>query len=77
MLGWFREQPTKARLLADRIIEGMREIGVLFLAFAPLDAALSPGARRDSTRAFLLFVVLGAFLFGGALLFEWKRDHDG
>ena len=41
MLGWLRERPARARLLAERIEEGMRELGVLFLAFAPLDAVLS------------------------------------
>ena len=77
MLGWFRKEPTKAKRLAERVQEGMREVGVLFLAFAPLDVALSPEPVRDSVGVLLLFVSLGALFFGGALVFEWRRQDDG
>jgi hypothetical protein len=77
MLGWLRERPAKARRLADRVLELMRELGVLFLAFAPLDAGLSQRPLRESAGALLLFAGLGFFLFGAALMFEWRRDHDG
>jgi len=77
MLGWLRGRPAKARRLADRILEGMREVGVLCLAFAPLDVALSQSPLRKGAAVLLLFVGLGAFLFGGTLVFEWRRDHDG
>ena len=77
MLGWLRERPAKARLIADGILEGMREIGVLFLAFAPLDAVLGGRPLIDSAGALLFFVGAGAILLGGALVFEWRRKDDG
>ncbi len=53
----------------------MREIGTLLIAFAPLDAALSPGPMP--TAAFLLlFLGLGLTLFVGALLIEKGRTRD-
>ena len=77
MLGWLRQHPGKARRLADRILEAMREIGVLLLAFTPLDIALNPSSVRDSAGALLLFIGVGLFLFGAALVFEWRRNDDG
>lgn len=76
MLGWLTRQPTKARRLRDRVLEGMREVGVLFMAFASLDVALSPEPIRDSVIPLLLFLGLGMLLFGGALVFEWRRGDD-
>ena len=55
----------------------MREIGVLFLTFGPLDAGLSERSLRDTAGVLLLFLGLGAFLFGAALALEWRREHDG
>ena len=46
--------------------------GLLLLVFAPIDYVLSADTpqRRASM---LIFVVLGAFLLGGALLAEYRR----
>jgi hypothetical protein len=74
MLGRLRRKPAKARLLADRILEAMREIGVLILAFAPLDVALGPSPH--SARTLLIFLGLGFFLFAGSLVFEWRHGDD-
>ena len=52
----------------------MREVGVLFLAFAPLDVALSPSPRSAGT--LLIFVGIGFFLFATALAVEWRRGDD-
>jgi len=76
MLRWFGNQPTRTRRLRERILEGMREVGILFLAFAPLDAGLSQRSLRESAGGLLLFLGLGSFFFGGALVFEWRRRDD-
>lgn len=74
LLGRLRGQPAKARRIGDRLLEGAREVGVLLIAFAPLDAAL---AEREEVRRFLLlFLGLGCFLFILALGLEWRRDDD-
>jgi hypothetical protein len=76
MLGWLRRKPAKARLLADRILEAMREIAVLLLAFAPLDVALTPSPIRRSAGTLLIFLGLGVFLFAATLVFEWRAGSD-
>ena len=76
MLGWLRERPARARLIVERILEGMRELGVLFLAFAPLDAALSERSFREVAGAALFFSGLGCSLYGAALVLEWRSRHD-
>ncbi len=75
MIAWLGQRPAKTRLLLDRILEGMREIAVLFLAFAPLDVALNRSSG-SSTSSLLLFVILGLFFFAGALIIEWSRTDD-
>jgi len=74
LLERIRGRPARMRRLGDRVLEGMREVGVLLIAFAPLDAALveSPKARRS----LLLFLSLGCFLFLWALFLEWRRNDD-
>ena len=76
MLGWLRERPARARLIAERIEEGVRELGVLFLAFAPLGAVLSGRPFQDYRWALLIFIALGLLFFGVALLSEWRRGDD-
>jgi len=68
-------RPPRARGATERVEDAMREIGTLLIAFAPLDAALSPGPMP--TAAFLLlFLGLGLTLFVGALLIEKGRTRD-
>jgi len=59
---------------AERVVEAMREVGVLLIAFAPLDAAFSggPGALRLA----VAFFVVGLILFAGAVVLEGRRS-DG
>jgi C4-dicarboxylate-specific signal transduction histidine kinase len=59
--------------VAERIEEAMREIGMLLLAFAPLDAVLAEPAR---TGRLLLFFCFGIFLFIAAVLLERRRARD-
>lgn len=56
--------------VAARIVEAMREVGVLFVAFAPLDAAFSGGTR--AVRVAVAFFGIGSVLFGA--LSCWKGD---
>ena len=56
------------------MLEGAREVRVLLIAFASLDAVLveSPAARVS----LLLFLALGGFLFAVALIIEWRWGDD-
>jgi len=40
LFGPLREHPAKVRRARNRVLEGAREVGVLLIAFAPLDAVL-------------------------------------
>ena len=56
------QNPRKKRRLRRRILEAIREIGILLMAFAPLDGALMP--MPETQRQTMLI-----FFFGGILLF--------
>jgi hypothetical protein len=63
---------TELKTVWERVEDGQREVGVLLIAFAPLDIALnrhSPG----NFNYLLLFLGLGVFLFIGALIQERRR----
>ncbi|MDD5304148.1 MAG: hypothetical protein PHS14_13690 [Elusimicrobia bacterium] len=65
-------EKSEMKTVWERIEDGQREVGVLLIAFAPLDVALnrhSPG----NFNYLLLFLGLGAFLFVGALIQERRR----
>ena len=62
------------RRLRSRIEEVGREIGVLLVVFCPIDfviAADTPGGRTW----LLIFLGLGAFLLGAALLAQYRRHR--
>jgi len=52
----------------------MREVGILLIAFAPLDAVLAE--NREARSTLLLFLALGGFLFAVALIIEWRWGDD-
>jgi hypothetical protein len=56
------QNPRKKRRLRRRILEALREVGVLLMAFAPLDGAIVP--KTETQRGILLL-----FFFGWMLLF--------
>lgn len=61
--------------IAERIEEGLREVGVLLIAFAPLDVALNH--RQPGNLTFLsLFFGLGISLFAWALILERRRGAE-
>ena len=57
----------------QRIEEAMREVGVLLIAFAPLDAAFTGGSR--AARFAVAFFFGGLLLFAVAVGFERRRAH--
>lgn len=58
--------------ITERLEEAMREVGVLLIAFSPLDFALNRH-RRGDVNALLIFFCLGTSLFTGALVSERRR----
>jgi hypothetical protein len=56
----------------NRMLEGMREVGVLLIAFAPLDSAM-PG----QVNLWMLagFLVMGACLFSASILLELRAQR--
>ena len=61
---------AKSRSVRERIEDGMREVGTLLIAFAPLDAVL---AERPAASFLLSFLILGLVLFTVALVLERRR----
>lgn len=51
----------------------MREVGVLLIAFAPLDAAFSAGP--ETRGLWLPFLLIGLLLFVAAILTEWSHTR--
>jgi hypothetical protein len=53
-----------------RVVDAMREIGTLLLAFAPLDYSLKEGTHPWSLGG---FIVAGVLLLSGAVIIEVRR----
>lgn len=71
---WLTARPAKAARLKFRILEGLREVGLLLIAFAPLEAALKGVDSPHPGRFLAKFLGGGMVLFGLALMFEWRSD---
>ena len=68
------EAELTLRALAKlRVEEALREVGVLLVAFAPLDMAFSDAQRKLPTGA--LFLGLGVVSFSLAVRLEHRRTH--
>jgi hypothetical protein len=76
--------PTVPRELAEqhrkhlvlfRTYEASREIGVLLMAFTPLDSALSPGGFGKNWRVLLILLLAGILLFRYGVLGESRIDN--
>jgi hypothetical protein len=65
----------KRHVVQLRTFETLREIGVLFIAFAPLDVALSAKAIADTWWILLAFLVVGVLLVVYGTIGE-KRLYD-
>ena len=59
----------------ELISEAYREVGVLLIAFAPLDAVFA-GPGWGTSVAGLLFLLLGLLLFGIGTRMEARRGAD-
>lgn len=59
--------------LAKRLVEAAREIGVLLLAFAPLEFTLQGGASRPIAMA--VFIASGFGLWAGSLYGEVRQQR--
>ena len=64
---------SERELISTRLEEAGREIGVLLIAFAPLDLAFAGGAGRIGFAA--LFFLIGTLCFIGALQIERRRTR--
>ncbi len=64
---------ARNRTVSERIEEAMREIGVLFIVFSPLDAAFS--TEPQTRGSWLPFLLIGLVLFVAAVLRERSRTR--
>lgn len=69
------QNPRKQRRFQRRLLEAMREIGILLMAFAPLDGVLTP-MPETQRQTLLIFFFGGISLFVLAILGEMRFD-DG
>jgi hypothetical protein len=65
----------RRNVLLHRLGEGLREVGVLFVALAPLDLAF--GDRVGRLTATALFLVAGALFFVWGLVIEGADVESG
>jgi hypothetical protein len=63
------------RTSAARIEEGFREIGILVVAFTPIDAIFTPESDYRA-QSVVLFLTYGILLFVLALVMEARRTRD-
>ena len=60
--------PKQRSTIFDRATDGMREVGTLLIAFAPLDVALQ--GVNGNVATLITFLVVGALLFCAAVYLE-------
>ena len=71
VLNWFRRNPKRGWRLFSRFLEMLREIGVLLMAFAPLEAGIRSRGFSDSDQGTMLrFFLTGVALFASGALGE-------
>ena len=68
-----KDDPKLARVV-HHVVSGCREVGVLLIAFGPLEAALKStvGSEAGNSPAGLMFFAIGISAFVTALLLEWR-----
>jgi hypothetical protein len=73
---WVQQNPKKATRAGTRVLDGLREVGLLLIAFGPLETAINRTSLRDAAGFLMLFLGGGLALFAIALVLEWRRQ-DG
>jgi hypothetical protein len=71
---WLEANAGKSTRLGRRVVEGLREVGVLLIAFGPLESALRGPDPVYHARFLLEFGGGGLVLFAVSLLLEWRFD---
>jgi hypothetical protein len=71
---WLEANASKSTRLGRRVIEGLREVGVLLIAFAPLESALRGPDPVYHARFLIEFGGGGLLLFAMSLALEWRFD---
>jgi hypothetical protein len=72
----FRKSPKKTARLLDRVINGFAEVGLLLIAFGPLEAAINRTSLRNAAGFVVVFVGVGLLLFAFALITEWRWQDE-
>jgi hypothetical protein len=68
---------TRWRKVAEKTNESLREIGILLIAFVPLDFVLAGSNATSQARTLTGFFVAGVLLFVLTLVAEWRMtDAD-
>ena len=67
--------PSETKSVRERVEEALREIGVLLLAFGPLDSAVTVAQGGQRPGLILIFVGLGLCFFTGSLAMERRRSQ--
>lgn len=72
---WIRADPAKAKRLFARFQDGLREVGVLLVAFALLETALSERPIGVTWLMLITFLMVGFALFACAVALEWRTSN--
>jgi len=75
-MNWSRRNPAKTARAIGRCLDGLREVGLLLVAFGPLEAAVNRTSLRDAAGFLVLFFGGGLVLFGTALILEWGYQDE-
>lgn len=71
---WLERNSSRSERLGRRVVDGLREVGVLLIAFGPLESALRGPDPAYHARFLIEFGGGGLLLFGLSLLLEWRFD---
>src|SRR5688500_14024507 len=72
---WLARHPRRAIRAVTRVAEALREVGVLLLAFTPLEAGISPDPVAEHLAFLLTFLGFGIALFSLGVAIEWRLDE--
>jgi hypothetical protein len=76
MFGRIVTNTAKHRLVKIRILEALREVGILVIAFAPLDVVMDTAPLEVTWKRLTGSMVVGFLLFASGVIGEWRLD-DG